>query len=388
MTSWIFQFLSKVRGLIGQSKADFEFESEMQTHLEQLVQKFVSQGMRQEDAILAARRQFGNTTLLHQRQRETRSFFALSALLQDVGYGLRMLARSPGFTTTAVLTLALGIGANAAIFTLLNAVLLRTLPVTDPKMLLRLGDSNDCCENAGAPDGDDYALFSTDAYRLLKKSAPEFEELAAMEAGFGFRPIIARREGGREGARSVMGEFVSGNYFRTFGLQPQAGRLISDADDVVGAPMAAVMSYEAWKQDYAGDASIIGSTFWVNTKPVTITGIAPEGFYGDRLSSAPPDFYLPIETMPVLTNADFVHDPDQIWLYLIGRVKPGVSLLPLQQKLSTLLRQALAPTRNFSWLPRGTFPESKAEINSRRRTSCSRQAAQASRTCRNDMHRT
>ncbi len=248
-----------------------------------------------------------------------------------------------------LLTLALGIGANAAIFTLVNAVLLNNLPaVADPKTLVRLGDDNDCCENSGAKENGDYTLFSTDTYELLKKNAPEFEELAAMQAGFGYRPIIARRDGNQTEARSMMGEFVSGNYFRTFGLQPRTGRLLIDTDDIPGAPMAAVMSYEAWQRDYAGDASVVGSTFWVNTKPVTIVGIAPQGFYGDRLSSTPPDFYLPIETMPVLANAPYVHDPNSEWLYIIGRVKPGVAMIPLQEKLSAFLRQALAPTRSFS----------------------------------------
>jgi macrolide transport system ATP-binding/permease protein len=117
-----------------------------------------------------------------------------------------------------VLTLALGIGANAAIFTLVNAVLLQNLPVTDPKTLLRIGDHNDCCVGSGTSESGDYSLFSTDTYRQLKKNALEFEDLAAMQAGFTFRPIVARRDGSSE-ARSVMGEFVSGNYFRTFGLR-------------------------------------------------------------------------------------------------------------------------------------------------------------------------
>jgi hypothetical protein len=181
-----------------------------------------------------------------------------------------------------LLTLALGIGANAAIFTLVNSVLLKNLPVADPKTLVRLGNENDCCVNGGTHDSGNYSLFSTDTYEQLKKNAPEFEELAAMQAGFGFRPIIARREGSQALARSVMGEFVSGNYFSTFGLQPQAGRLLLDADDAKGAPFTAVMSYEAWQNDYAGDAAVVGSTFWVNTKPVTIVGVAPRGFYGDR----------------------------------------------------------------------------------------------------------
>ena len=144
-------------------------------------------------------------------------------------------------------------------------------------------------------------MFATDTWHQLQKNAPEFEELAAMQAGIG--QIIARRDKTQESARSVIGEFVSGNYFRTFGLQPQIGRLFTDADNVNGAPLVAVMSYDMWQNNYAGDPSVVGSTFWINTKAVTITGIAPKGFYGDRLSSTPPDFYLPIESMPVLANA-------------------------------------------------------------------------------------
>jgi predicted permease len=269
-------------------------------------------------------------------------------LMQDLRFSLRQLRKTPGFTLTAVLTLALGIGANAAIFTLVNAVLLKSLPVADPKMLIRVGDEIDCCVNSGTSEKGDYSLFPTDTWQLMKKNAPEFEELAAMQAGFGYTPITVRRGGDAAAARSAMGEFVSGNYFRTFGLRPATGRLMTDTDDVAGAPMTAVMSYAAWQRDYNGDPSVVGSTFWVNTKAVTITGIAPEGFYGDRLSSTPPEFYLPIESMPVISNSPFVHDPGVQWLYIVGRVKPGVSLPALQQKLSALLRQSFEHTKPFS----------------------------------------
>jgi predicted permease len=264
------------------------------------------------------------------------------------------LRKTPGFTITAVLTLALGIGANAAIFTLVHAVLLKNLPVADPQTLVRLGDMNDCCVGSGVRDGADYSLFPTATWQYVKKNTPEFEELAAIQAGYEYRPVIARRGGSEEPARSVMGEFVSGNYFRTFGLRPQAGRLFADADNVQGAPMVAVMSYETWKHDYAGDASVVGSTFWINTKAVTIAGIAPQGYFGDRLSSTPPNFYLPIETMPVLANVPYVHDPGQVWLYMVGRVKPGVSIPTLQAKVSALVRQSFADTRTFA------NPENKA----------------------------
>ena len=272
----------------------------------------------------------------------------LSALVQDLRYALRQLRKTPGFTTTAVLTLALGIGANASVFTLVNAILLKNLPVAKPENLVKLGDLNICCVGFGPREDGDISLFSTAAYEHIKKNAPEFEELAAIQAGFTYRPVVIRRGATQENARSVMGEFVSGNYFRTFGLSPAAGRLLSDTDDVQGAPFTAVMSYETWQHDYAGDPSVVGSTFYVNTKPVTLAGIAPEHFYGDRLTSTPPDFYLPIESMAPLANVNYVHDPDGNWLYMIGRLKPGVSRPELQAKLSGLLRQELATTRTYS----------------------------------------
>jgi macrolide transport system ATP-binding/permease protein len=348
MTSLVLRLVSRVRALFGQKKAESEFDGEVQMHLQLLTENFIRHGMSPEDADSAARRQFGNTTLLRQSHRESRTYLSFSTVFQDVRYGLRMLGKSPGFTTTAVLTLALGIGANAAIFTLVNAVLLKSLPVADPQTLVRLGDHSDCCVGSGMSEDDDYSLFPTDAYRQLKKNAPEFEELAAMQAGFAPRPVIARRDGSQDSARSVMGEFVSGNYFRTFGLQPTAGRLLSDPDDMEGAPAAAVMSYQTWKNNYGGDPAIVGGTFFVNTKPVTIVGIAPEMFYGDRLTITPPDFYFPVEAMPLLANAPYVHDPDVKWLYIIGRLKPGVSQAQLQVKLSGLLRQALASTPTYS----------------------------------------
>lgn len=274
----------------------------------------------------------------------------VTTFMQDLRYALRQLRRTPGFTLTVLLTLAFGIGANAAIFTLVNSLLLKNLPVADPNRLVRLGnDSHDCCVGLNTiRDNGNYSSFSTDTYEQLKKNVPEFEALAALQAGFTYRPIIARRDGAQTEARSVMGEFVSGNYFRMFGLHPQAGRLLMDSDDVQGAAATAVMSYETWQHEFAGDAALIGSTFWVNTKPVTVVGVAPRGFYGDRLTSTPPDFYLPIETMPVLANVPYVHQPEQNWLYMIGRVKPGVAMGPLQEKVNAMVRQAFAAQKVFS----------------------------------------
>ena len=273
----------------------------------------------------------------------------MTTFLQDVRYAFRQLAKAPGFTVTAVLTLALGIGANAAIFTLVNAVLLKNLPVVDPKMLVRIGDQDQCCVGNGAHDDGDYAFFSTNTYQQFKKDNPEFAELAAMESGFEYRPLTARRDGTQETARSVMAEFVSGNYFRTFGLGPAEGRLMTDSDDAEGAPFTAVMSYEEWRDDYNSDPSVVGSTFWMNTKPVTITGIAPQGFYGDRLTSAPPQFYLPMNAESAIRNTSYENDPITL-LAMDHRIvpKPGVARAPLQEKLSAQLRQMFTASKDFS----------------------------------------
>ena len=109
-----------------------------------------------------------------------------------------------------------------------------------------------------------------------------------------------------------------------------------------------MISYETWQHEFAGDPAVVGTTFWINTKAVTVVGVAPSGFYGDRLTSTPPDFYLPIETMPALANAPFVHDPSTNWLYLIGRVKPGVEMGPLQEKVNAVVRQVFATQKVFS----------------------------------------
>ena len=326
-----------------------ELRDEIESHLRMATADRVARGESPEDARRAAMREFGNVPLIADVTRERWGGLRLERLTQDVRFALRQLRRTPGFTITVLLTLALGIGANAAIFTLVNAILLRDLPVADPKTLVHLGNNgHDCCVgfNGTRKDGN-YSIFSTDTYEQLKKNVPEFEELAAMQAGWGYRPVIARRDGA-QAARSVMGEFVSGNYFRTFGLRPAAGRLLMDADDVHGAPATAVMSYATWQREFGGDAAVVGSTFFVNTKPVTVVGVAPRGFFGDRMTSSPPEFYLPLETMADLANASYVHEAATNWLYVIGRVKPGVARGPLQQKVNAVLRQAFATQPLFS----------------------------------------
>jgi len=272
----------------------------------------------------------------------------MKVLRQDIAFAFRQLRKTPGFTITVLLTLALGIGANSAVFTLVNAILLHNLPVTAPKSLIRIGDKDDCCVNGGWHNEGDYSLFATDTYYMFKKSLPEFEELAAMESGYAWRPVTVRRAGPQTVAKSFTATFVSGNYFRVFGLSPAAGRLFVDSDDQKGAPITAVMSYDAWMQDYAGDPSVIGSVFYINTLPATIIGVAPKGFYGDRIDTNPPKYFLPMNSMDTVIGAPYFNDPDVQWAYIIGRIRPGTSVPALQAKASELLKQELAPTKTFT----------------------------------------
>ncbi|HEY2469741.1 MAG TPA: ABC transporter permease [Terracidiphilus sp.] len=342
------RFLARIWNVAAGRQEDERLREEMEEHVAMQTQENRRAGMALNEARRQALLKWGAVEAVRERYHAEKGLPGLETMLQDLRFAVRMLRKSPVFTIVAVLTLALGIGANAAIFTLVNALMMKSLPVADPKMLVRLGNNNDCCVGIGYRDNGEYSYFTTDSYEYLRKNIPEFEELAAMQAGFSYRPVVVRRDGTQDAPRSVMGEFVSGNYFRTFGLTATAGRILENRDDVAGRQLTAVMSYETWKVRFNGDPSVVGSTFRVNTKPVTVVGIAPNGFYGDRLLPSPPEYYLPIETMPEIANVTYVHGSESQWLYMIGRVKPGVSLGNLQQKVNTLLRQQLGETSHFS----------------------------------------
>jgi predicted permease len=266
----------------------------------------------------------------------------MNQLLQDIRYALRQLRKSPGFTLTAVITLALGIGANTAIFTLVQGILLRSLPVTDPKTLYRIGDKGECCVEGGFPgeagDTGDFSIFSTDLYLYLRDSTPEFEQLAAVEAGQ-WQWSVRR---GNAQAKSLNAEFVSGNYFATLGLRAYAGRIFSDNDDKPAASPTTVISYKTWQGEYAADPTIVGSTIFIQARPFTVIGVAPPGFFGDRVSDSPPDFWVPLQTEPYIHgDTSILHHQESHWLYPLGRVRAGTNISALQAKISGLLRQWL-----------------------------------------------
>ena len=264
----------------------------------------------------------------------------METLFQDLRYALRQLRKAPGFTITAVITLALGIGANTAIFTLVQGILLRSLPVADPARLYRIGDTDDCCIDGGfVRDDGDFDIFSYDLYLHLKNSASEFEQLAAVQAG---QPGFSVRRGTAM-AKQLQGEFVSGNYFSTLGLGAYAGRPLSDSDDTPSAAPATVISYSAWQTEFSADPSLVGSTIFIQARPFIVTGIAPPGFFGDRVSDRPPAFWMPLASEPYLQGANSIlRYADANWLYALGRVRPETNVGALQAKLTVALRQWLA----------------------------------------------
>ncbi|HKR97187.1 MAG TPA: ABC transporter permease [Candidatus Angelobacter sp.] len=258
--------------------------------------------------------------------------------LEHIRYALRQFRKAPGFTITAVLTLSLGIGATTAIFTLVHAVLLKSLPVTKPEELIRIGNEENCCVNGGLQDN--WSLFSFEQYKQFKEQTPGFEDLAAFQSGGSL--VGARRAGSNKAAESFRSEFVSGNYFSTFGIPAYAGRMISPLDDNKGAAPVAVMSFRTWQEKFGGDRSVIGAGFVMNSQPVTVVGIAPPGFFGDRVQSNPPSFWIPLAVEPVIEPVNsLLNDPALDWLDLIGRIKPGADTKSMEAKMQVTLRQFL-----------------------------------------------
>ncbi len=264
--------------------------------------------------------------------------------MADLREAVRQLRKAPGFTATAVVTLALGIGATTAIFTLVHEVMLKSLPVTRPEELWRVGDKIRCCNWGGyTQDNDgDFSLFSWEAYKNFRAHTPEFIDLAALQAGNA--PLGIRRAGSQAQADTRNGEFVSGNFFRTFGVQPWAGRLMTDADDQEGAPAVAVMSYHIWQTKYGSDRSVVGASYQINNHPFTVIGVAPPGFYGAKLDGwGMPDFWLPL-TAELLIDGDTARlkRPNGNFLDIIGRVHAGVNPKALEAKLKVELHDWLA----------------------------------------------
>src|SRR5690349_15999880 len=211
-------------------------------------------------------------------------------------YTLRQFRLSPVFTIAAMLTLALGIGGTTAIFTLIHAVMLRSLPVSDPARLYRIGDGDSCCVQGGPQDR--WGMFSYPLFERLKESLPEFEEVTVFQAGGG--RLSVRRQDVETAARPLRFEYVSGNYFSTLGIGAFGGRVFGPSDDTPASAPVVVLSHHAWQGTYGGDRSVVGSTLVVEGHAFTVVGVTPPGFFGETLRADPPDLWIPLHQEPLI----------------------------------------------------------------------------------------
>lgn len=339
------RFLKRFFASTIRHRSDAGRDEEIEQHLALQTEDNLRAGMSPEEARRQAVLKFGPVTAIKEDWRNQRVLPLLEVLLHDFRRALRRLFKTPGFTITAMLTLALGIGVTTSIFTLVHAVLLESLPVSNPNQLYRIGEDPHCCVSIGFVQPGEWGLLSNALYDYLRDNTGGFEELAAFDAPGVLLGV--RRTNSGSPAESYLGEFVSGNFFAMLGVNANPGRVVSKFDDKPNAPPVAVMSYRVWAQNYGLDPSVIGATFNINDKPFTVVGVTPPSFYGARLSSAPPDFYLPLAAEPLIKGeSSILNKPDTHWLNVIGRVSPQTNIALIEAKMRVELRQWLESHRS------------------------------------------
>jgi predicted permease len=331
MRAW----LSKVRAVFGRANLDEDLRAELDAHLEMEVEANLDRGLTSENASQSARRSFGNPTIIRESSRETWMFGSLETLLQDLRYALRVLRRSPGFAVTAVSVIALGVGANTAIVSLLDAVVLRPLPVAAPEQLVLIDGQYE----------NEWSLISYPMYRDLAERQQVFSDVVA-SSDYSAMPLRVRA-GESSVVRAVRGGAVSGNYFSTFGLVPALGRFFVPGDDEPGrtAPVA-VVSYDFWQRELGGTSSVLGQSLMISAlggrssdvheESFTVIGVAPPGFTGISIGSS-----LEI-WVPITKSAQDLRNRRGTFFRLIGRLKPGVTMSQAQTAMTLLFRQLRA----------------------------------------------
>jgi predicted permease len=331
-------------GMLGQ-RARFgrELEEEMRLHRELKEKELIANGVDTHEARYAANRQFGNATHLRERGREAWGWQWIEHFMQDVNYGVRGMLRSPGTTLIALLSLALGIGANTAIFSLIDAVMLKSLPVKDPAGLVLFGDGLDQGISDGFPNPE---LYSYPFYREMQKRNGVFSDVAAAFS------MIDRVHGfveGRSEAEAMNIQLVSGTYFPMLGVQAEVGRMLSEEDDrKKGERSVAVVSYAWWTQNLARDPSVLSKRLRIGSTVFSIVGVAPPEFFGTTVGQAP-DIWIPLAMQKDIPPGwDGYGDNMFESLHLMGRLKPGVTMAEASANANLLFQQTL---RGFSGVP-------------------------------------
>jgi hypothetical protein len=280
------RFLFKLRNFVRPGRAERDLTREIQSHLELLQDDFRRRGMSADEARLAAKRAYGGIEQAKELHRETRSWLWLEQVRQDIRFSIRSLWSSPVFSLTAVLTLALGIGANTAIFSLIDALMLRALPVSHPEQLLQVNTAGPGIWGAAGP------FVSNPIWEQLRDRQDVFSGL--------FGSAVTRFDlSGRGEARYVQGNYVSGQFFETLGLRPMVGRVITPADDRRGCSGTALLSYGFWQSEYGGRTSVAGTTISLDNHPFEIIGVLRPGFSGVDVGRKS-DIYVPLCTETII----------------------------------------------------------------------------------------
>ena len=323
----------RVAGLFNRQRHDRELDEEVETNLQMHIDENLRAGMSPEEARYAALRKFGNVTLVKEEAQELWSFLWLEQLWQDMRFGLRQLRRSPGFTAVAVLTLALGIGLNTAIFGLIDAVMLKMLPVEKPGELFKV-EAGNADEGGGGSGLND--VFTNPMWEELRDHQDVFSRTFAW-----FDNSFYLAEGGT--TRTVDGLWVSGGFFSVLGLRPAAGRLIADSDDWRGCPAVAVLSYGFWQEHYGGAKSAVGSTLSLGSHPFEVIGVAPPGFFGLGVGGKF-DVAAPICATALFDGKKPRLDRnDMFWLIVEGRINPQLSRAERTVRLRILATRLFVP---------------------------------------------
>ena len=333
--NWLYTTPLRLRSLFRRTQADQELDDELRDHLERKTEEYLAQGMTQEEARRRARLELGGMEQTKEKCRDARKVNWIQDFLQDLHYGVRMLCKSPGFTAVAVLTLALGIGANTAIFSLMNALMLRELPVESPEKVFLFGDGR-----AGG-SSDEIAstqLYSYWFYREARASNHSFSELsAAMSLMFnGMHGTVANGET----LEPMNVQLVSGTYFSMLGVNPLLGRTFTVADDgQEGAHPDALISYSWWKRRFAGDSEVLGKTITFRSTVYSIIGVAPPEFFGTMVGQSP-DLWIPLSMeKQVSPGWNGLDDKRFESLYIFGRLKTGVGAAQAQAEVNLLAQQ-------------------------------------------------
>ncbi len=333
---WLRIFASRFLGIFRRRKLESDLDAELRAHIDALAEENIRRGMNAQEARYAARREFGGVEQMKETYREQRGLPFFETLAQDLRYASRMLVKSPGFTAVTILTLALGIGANTGLFSLVNAVLLGNLPVRNPQELVVVKYTDARTQQAEED-------FSYPMYQAMRDKNTVFANVLT-RSGVDFNASY-----GGQSERAV-GEMVSGNYFETLGVQPFLGRLIEPEDDrTPGAHPVAVLSYGYWQRRFGSDPAIVGKNITLNDNSIRVIGIAPPGFYGTEMARNP-DIRVPMMMVTVFrpVPANRLQSPRHRWMHQFwrdaNRKSPSCKGKP--RSTSSIIRFSVPNSRN------------------------------------------